>query len=177
MDEKHAGPVFAALLGISFVVVSALVVVTRGHPYLVRRKLKIGALLLSISGVAAGCGPTTTCYVPALDYAVSLDPTSGGSGGIVVDLAVSDTLQGTFENRSGTEFSYQLRDTNGVVGSGDIYPADGVLDQPTERFRIVLGTSLAVGPYIIEFYAVNKDSINDAAPSDRHYPLQVIRSK
>ncbi len=70
-------------LSLAFVVVSVLVWLCRGHPWLVRKKLRLGALLLALTGITSGCGSgdqSSNCYMVPLD----------GDGGYCQDVPDGD---------------------------------------------------------------------------------------
>lgn len=51
------------LLGFAFVCINLLIYFSKGNAWLISRKLKVGALLLSLTGaMACGSPPRPTCY-------------------------------------------------------------------------------------------------------------------
>jgi hypothetical protein len=65
MKDNIEKTIAYAVVAAGFVAVSFLVWITRRHPYWVRKKLSIGALLLSLTAFATtNCYPARTCYVP-----------------------------------------------------------------------------------------------------------------
>jgi hypothetical protein len=64
MKKEIIIPVFVFLLTIAFAFVALLVFITRANPALIKTKLKLGALILSLSGLMS-CGLNQpSCYEP-----------------------------------------------------------------------------------------------------------------
>ncbi len=63
MKKEIVIPVLLIILGLVFVIINALVFVFKGNPRLIKRKLKVGAMILTLSSIAA-CHtiPERTCY-------------------------------------------------------------------------------------------------------------------
>ena len=74
MDKRELfTPLVIAGLAVAFIVVSALVYLSRGDPGLVRRKLRLGGMLLALTGAVNGCGGlTASCYDMAAPNEFSL---------------------------------------------------------------------------------------------------------
>jgi hypothetical protein len=78
-------PVFAAILGIVFILICIAVWLNKGkNPALLRRKLRIGALILSLTAVASCSSPQVSCY--------ELPPVKDTNKTDVVDTIKKDTI-------------------------------------------------------------------------------------
>jgi len=148
-------PVVVVGLAIGFVVVSLLVVLTRGNPKWVSKKLRIGAMLLTLTGVATGCGTETTCYDPLPpENGFYLDDYVYPGQEVDVDFAQSNVIHGSIDNRSGEAFSFRLVDSaDQELQREDILAADGAFDSYTEEFDITLRTDLSTGTYHLFLFA------------------------
>jgi hypothetical protein len=65
MKKEIIFPVILIILGLIFCVINMLVYFTKGNHHIIRRKIKVGALIISLTGIlACGTSPTqkTTCY-------------------------------------------------------------------------------------------------------------------
>ena len=92
MNRKIVISVFLFFLFIAFGLVSFLVILNKATSSLVKSKLKLGAIILSLSGVTSGCF-TTTCYaIPENQF--SIDQVSGPGDTIIVINPASDTISG-----------------------------------------------------------------------------------
>lgn len=97
MEKKISTVMVFLLLIMAFWAVSVLVIITKRNSWLVRKKLRIGALLLSLGGVAAGCGvpPVSSCYVmPAPVNEFVIDDADNESKEIVVSRSGSGEIYG-----------------------------------------------------------------------------------
>ena len=69
MNNKVITPLINLLTGLVFVCIDALVYCSRGNRWLIGKKLKIGAVLISLTGIIACGGSKTsredTCYKTA----------------------------------------------------------------------------------------------------------------
>lgn len=135
--------------------------------------MRIGALILSISGASAGC-ITTTCYVPAPTNNFHVDQTVDSSDSIVVRKSISDTITGTISVREGNTFSYVVFDSSkNVVLKDDIQPIDGNFDEDIKKFKIGFGPAILPGKYDLKFYAELKDTIKNADWYGRPFSLTI----
>jgi hypothetical protein len=168
-------PLAAAAVALLFALICVLVRVSRGHPWLVRRKLAVGALLLSLTWTAAGCKDgSVTCYAPAPPDVIEFDAMFLDDGGLVVNLANGTRLTGIVSNRTASSFAFLLADTAEVeIGRGAITPADGAFDENNEDFVLEIGDAVDPGNYLLEIYAADSDGI---VPGEYRYrtPLTVV---
>lgn len=175
-------PVVVIALTALFGLACGLVWLTRGrNGYLLRKKLAIGGLLLSLGGSAA-CGlfePTVTCYDPIMPNRIQVvDPSGAGNyAELTVNLAEGTSLHGTLAERQGAAFSFQVSDgASEVWQREDLQADDGAFDEADETFTIVLRNDLTVGDYQLDFYtrsAADLDADSDAYPW-QSYALHVI---
>lgn len=70
MKKEILFPIIIIVLGLIFVIISILVYFSKGNPRFIKKKLKIGALIISLTGIIA-CGTSstqkTTCYVDSIE--------------------------------------------------------------------------------------------------------------
>ncbi len=152
-------PVLIAFVAAAFIAVSILVYFTRGRPSLVRKKLKIGATLIYLTGLVS-CdligGGTHTCYVPLPPPNVFhiVEPNLTRDR-IDIDLSSSNIIRGIIERREGDEFSYRVLDgSSEELQCDDITALDGVFDEYTEDFEVAIRKDLETGSYFIQFFDV-----------------------
>lgn len=173
MNRKIITGISLGLLFLAFGLISFLVVLTKRHPYFVKKKLRLGALILSISGATVGCF-ASTCYVPVppnmfkVDQAISLNDT------IVISKAISNSITGKISERSGNTFSYVIFDSSAnIVLKDNIQPIDGSFDEDIEEFKIDFGPTILPGRYDLKFYTEPKDSIQNINWYIRSFPLTI----
>jgi hypothetical protein len=159
MDRKIITGITLGVLFAGFGLFSFLVILTKRHPYFVEKKLRLGALILSLSGAAIGC-TATTCYSPIMTNMVVIDNSITSNDTIVISKSVNDTISGKITERVGTTFSYAILDSSTrIVAKDNLHPTDGAFDENVEEFAINIA-STPRGKYNIQFYEVQADSID-----------------
>ena len=159
------------LLGAAFLVVSALVFFSRGNPKLVRRKLQIGAMMLGINAVAAGCPPRITCYEPMpIEEMCLIDESEVcRAHGSTISVMTDETsrLRGRIMWRESTDLSYRVVDEQeNVLLRGKIEAVESRTGQSMELFEIAIdGSRLSPGPHQVELFAESLDAAEQAASS------------
>jgi hypothetical protein len=177
MDHKIVTAASIFILFLAFGVISFLVILTRRHPYFVSKKLRLGALLISLTGSSVGC-IGTTCYVPIpppLHNIIHIDQANSQTREIVLDRTTTDTLTGKIYDRQGQTFSYAILDSlDSLIKKDNIFALDGAFDADSEEFKIGLGHSVLSGNYSLRFYFIPKDSIQNYDLEDRSFNLKII---
>jgi hypothetical protein len=170
-------PVAVAVLSVAFAVVCFMVWLGRGRPFLVRQKLKLGALLISLSHAGlTGCDSgEVTCYAPAPPpNQIELDAEWQGEAIVV---APGGALAGTISWRQAEAFAFRLVDAaGGEAQRGPLVPADGAFDESDEAFTLGVGADLTPGDYRLEFY---RGLPGDIAPVRRLavFPLRIEEAR
>lgn len=157
-------------LAVAFGLVSAMVILSRGHPGWIKRKLKIGGMILSLTATLNGCGtePTMTCYVvvPINEFSLVDEQDIALPQEITVDLTTNPVLRGRLRNREATSFVYRIVDKNQTQVQGGLLQAlDGAWDEYREEFEIVLDTNLVTDTYHLQL-AVGDDPAIIGMPSE-----------
>jgi hypothetical protein len=175
MEHKIVTAASVFVLFLAFGVISFLVILTGRHPYFIGKKLRLGAVLLSLTGSSVGCIMPVTCYVPAPRNIIHIDQANDKTNEIVLDRATSDTLTGSIRDRLGSAFSYAILDSlDALIKKDDIQALDGAFDADSEAFKIGLGHSVSAGMYTLHFYSVSKDSIQNYDWENRSYSLKIV---
>lgn len=65
MKKEILIPLILILLGLLFVFINVMVLFSKGNAWLVKRKLKVGAMILSLTSLMACNAPFSTCYGPS----------------------------------------------------------------------------------------------------------------
>jgi hypothetical protein len=147
------------LIGLSaaFIVVSFLVWITRGKDSLLKKKLRIGALILSLSGVGSGCWPVISCYdgLPADRFVLEGTDVYGE---IELDLTVSNILKGKIQQRRGKDYWFLITGQDSVeIQTGTLEALDGAFNEDTEEFEIAVRSDIPTGGYDLTFYSADDD--------------------
>ena len=174
MSYKHLFLFIA--LAIVFAIISLLVYLTKGHPSLIRKKLKIGAMIIAITSIYS-CDmltdeTTTTCYAPVVPQnQIVLDSPDGST----IYLKENNIIHGEINNRGANEFSYALTDsTSYEYQKDDLTAKDGAFDEYYEEFDIILNDSLRSGTYNLDFFLVPEDQITDSTEAYISFQLTII---
>jgi hypothetical protein len=150
------------LIGLSaaFIAVSFLVWITSGNDSLLKKKLRIGALIISLSGIALGCWSErdcSTCYLVAQENQFIVEDQHMG-GRIVLEMSVTNKLTGMVDNYTSDNFWYLIEDYNdNEIQRGTVDPLDGAFDEYSEEFEIPVRIDLATGEYKLEFYLLEEE--------------------
>lgn len=174
MNFKITTGISIGILFVAFATVSLLVILTGRHPYFVAKKLRLGALILSLSGASAGCF-ATSCYVQAPPNNFTIDHPHLSNDSITISKTSSDTISGKITLRDGNTFSYAIFDSSGtLIVKDNIFPIDGSFDEDSEEFNIIPPPSIMPGIYELRFYSAPEDSIQNTDWYAGAFPLKVI---
>jgi hypothetical protein len=161
MDRKLITPIVLGFLFAGFGLISFLVIISKRHPWFVEKKLRLGALILTLSGAAIGC-TTITCYSPAPSNMIDVDNGILSRDTILIKNIGTDAITGKISNRSGDTFSYAVLDSSDqIITKANILPVDGSFDESSEEFSIKLNTTCSPGKYTLNFYEFPADSIEN----------------
>jgi len=185
MNDRWIKPIAVAALFAAFGVISFLVVVTRRHPFFVHRKLRLGALLFSMTGVTLGCRTTTcyepaiTCYETAVQNRIVVDQADQSNTAIVLDVAESDSLSGYIDAQQIRQaYSFALLDSSdSVMTQGGLRPLDGAFNEGYETFSLRLLDVPPAGLYDLRFYDAAMDLVRDLASYVARYSLQIVDNR
>jgi hypothetical protein len=160
MKKDWLVPLAIAGLSAAFLGISLLVFLSRGNPSLIKRKLKIGALLLTLTGAMTGCNRNTggICYAPDLSDDMVITEHLAGNSQIEMNPAEDATLSGEISDRRSEEFSFRIdRENASEALKDEIVALDGRFDEDRENFEIALPQDFPVGTYRLSLYNVGVD--------------------
>lgn len=165
-------PFLLAGIGLAFVFVSFMVRLSNGKSAKwVARKMKIGAILLSLSATVSCDRIITSCYdMPAPPNSMWINEAIGDI--IEIQPDTGNVLNGFIDNRESNSFSFSVIDSNEFkVQNGAINAADGLYDSYYENFIIELDTTLIPGNYSLNLYDVNTPNQADEVPKHQYHLL------
>jgi hypothetical protein len=178
-----------AAIAVAFAVICFLVTVTHGHPLLVKSKLKMGALLLTLGWFSSGCNnpfrPTISCYSPLPSDVIQVKNATYIDGlrhGLVTyDRTAGNDVTGSIEERHLESFSFAISDTAenaALIQKEDLIPLDGTLDESSEEFALTISDSIPAGRYLLHLFPFSADAIDqeDIGNSPYTYYLDIIDS-
>ena len=160
MKKELYIPLILIGLSVAFVVVSFLLWLSRGNDSLLKKKLRIGALIISLSGIALGCWSErdcSTCYLIAPQNQFTVEDQHDG-GKIVMDMSVSNKLAGHVSGYTSDDLWYLIEDyDDNEIQRGTVEPLDGSYDEYSEEFEILIRIDLPTGEYKLEFYQLEEE--------------------
>jgi len=158
-------PIVLLVLGIAFAVISLLVNITRSNSKLIKKKLVIGGLIISLTALLNGPvwaqqGPDVLCYDMAAPIPTIEIFNVQNQGEIIIELPYDSIISGRIQENSGQYYSFKITDMVGqVVQSGELVPSDGAFDQKTEEFEMAIDINLAPGKYNLYFYECDIETL------------------
>lgn len=153
-DKENLTPIAIIFLTCLFAIISVAVYFTKGKSkFWLSKKIKIGALLLTVSAII----PSSCCYDDGYGYPniprFSIT-TTGFSDVPYVNLNTESTIKGTIHDRTGTNFYFSITDTlyTDTLQFEKILPLDGAFDSDKENFIIEIDENTKTGLYSLNFY-------------------------
>ncbi len=158
-------PIAIIALSIIFSIIVFAVFLSNGKSkFWISKKMRIGAVILSLSSfsVQQAC---VTCYEPAMDDMYEFERDSTGT--LSINLSDSSRVVGTIYSRMSSVYSFSITSSeldNDTLDLGEILPADGSYDEPTEDVYFDIDTSLNEGVYKLNIFKVKSDIQNMNEP-------------
>jgi hypothetical protein len=170
-----------AFLSIIFIIVSFLVLITRGNkPSFISKKLLIGALIITLTAMISSCSNgngVVKCYdTSAIDngdggdndilvecYEIADDSNrislynTFSEGAIQLNIDESNIIYGSISNRKSKEFSFRIstKEDDKTVQNGNI---SYVYEEGLDKFEIEVDKSIPKGEYILYIFNVNLET-------------------
>ncbi len=136
-----------ALLGLSivFIVLSIILEIAKGNDSILRKKLRIGGLILALQGLAVqGAWPSSSCYERAPpEFAV--DSAYAEASTLEVDLGQSNTIEAQIRYGEHETFSFIILAGDRVVQWGAVTPSDQRMNSPEETVVITIDPARVSG--------------------------------
>ena len=129
-----------ALLGLSiiFIVLSIILEIAKGHGSILRKKLRVGGLILALQGLAVqGAWPSASCYERAPPEFV-VDSAYAEASTLEVDLGQSNTIQAKVHFGENEDFSFIILAGDRVAQWGAVTPLDQEMDSAEETVVIAI---------------------------------------
>jgi hypothetical protein len=171
------------LLLIALGVVVLLTMIFRANAPLLRHKLKLGLLIISLQAMIYGCGsPQETtgvieCYAKPIEPdMMSLVCLHYENGVYLYDLSENNTLQVNVSNRQSSAFSYALVDTSHhLYEIGALHAKDLTMNNDWEELVAVIDKNLTPGEYQLRVYNVDSSMIHADTRVSSQYSVKIIR--
>jgi len=169
MDKKEFSASLLIIgLSVLFAIAATALFFSKGKSkFWTAKKMKLGAMILTLTVTTQSCSWFRTCYDP-------VDPEN------TMYLELNDTinlndstriLNGEIYNVTSKEFSYKLLNNtvDTLTYSENIIADDGVFDNYSEDFTIELTTTIEPGEYIFQLFDVGKEKQDNVQNINREY--------
>ncbi|MBP7508164.1 MAG: hypothetical protein KA807_10105 [Prolixibacteraceae bacterium] len=160
--RRIISPFALILLFIAFAVITAIVFLQKGrNTKWISRKMKLGAAILTITGITTGCPPQVTCYDPVPSNFFQFDQINYDENAIIVDLPKDTVITGRIITPDFDAYSFEISTTDSVVvQTGYVIPEDGKLDSDDEKIKIIVDSKLIEGDYYLNISSAEDDFEN-----------------
>ncbi len=158
MDKKNILTyITIAGLSVAFILISALVFITRGkNPNFLKKKLRLGGMILALTSIMVTNSCIIGCYVPPTNELI-LDNENFVLGTFYVNFNSTKKIMGNlYSSFYDEKIPYNIEDDeNNVIQSGYIKAVDRIIDTSPELVYIQLDENL---PYDNYHLNLNTDS-------------------
>jgi hypothetical protein len=157
-------PIIIVVLSIAFALISLAVILTKGKSKKwINRKMKIGALLLTLNAFTPGSAQEieVSCYDIAEENLMLL---KDNKTELTFNANSPKIVEAYIDYRIGDEYSFCVFDAeNNKIQDGKIEAADGKFDKWKEDIEITLKSHLKAGRYFLFLFdvAVNEQTVNN----------------
>jgi len=174
MKKEQYLPVIIFILSAALIIVSLMVFISNGNQYWLKRKLKLGALILTLTASISACQPIISCYDPAPTDYMYIENTPNSEIQLVI--RQGNLIKGKIMTPVVKQYSFRITDTNYIeVQRDNIFADDGTFDESTEEFTIKVDTSLNAGKYFLYLFTQKKEDQPDSVKSGYSYKLIISK--
>jgi hypothetical protein len=161
MKKELLIPLVIIILSIAFIIVSIIVYITNANSNWISRKIKIGALLLTLSGSTIMPKEINKCYEMPPGRIFIGAVKEEGTSNFIIDLKKGNEINLQIREKLNSKFSFLLRNSNQKeVQTGNVIIKN---IKTTEGYNasIILNKDLKSGIYDIYFYKCSKEKIKE----------------
>lgn len=179
IDNKILAGVSFGIIYIAFIIVSFLVIVTKKHPFFIKHKLKLGAIILSLNSifiVKAEEESMIMCYEIQMINDISINQNHLKDDVILIKDDEGINIEGVINSRESKSFSYVIVSENNeksVIIKGVIEAKNGRFNKYTESFIIKTDEMLSPGKYELLLFDRSLDELTDYKYPSRSYKLEI----
>jgi hypothetical protein len=165
--------------------ISAWMFFLKKNPALLRHKIKLGLLIISLQSLLYGCGPSKDtsdiieCYAkPAQPDMLSPISNDFANGVYLFNLAENDSLKVGVSDRQGKHYAYALvnKKSKGFY-AGPLFPKDSVFDNSWEEMFAIPGNNVPEGDYELRLYNTGSSDLSPQTRPQATYPVQIKKQK
>ena len=154
MKKEIYIPLLIVVLTLAFGVICLMVYLSDGKAYWIKKKLKIGALLLTFSFFAESC-ETTSCYLPPMPgNSIRID----NSGDSLI-YSFKDTMFVKISNLTYPFFSYDIMDDSFNSIKSDLLQKENDSTNYNNFYFLIFENDFEPGKYKINFYGESDELV------------------
>ena len=172
---KNQNLSFIALIGLSVVfgIVSFALFLSKGkNKYFLKKKLAIGAAIITLTSMATSCRPVVTCYAVAAEPELEVQDSVNDMQHIVLQGSDNqidfDSYGMYYEN-----LSFKLLENSNTVELGDCQMIQDSTSQTT-GVRIALNPETENGLYTLNLYSVKSTNLNEDSYIYRQFDIELV---
>lgn len=160
--ENLITPVLVIGLSLAFITVSLLVSVFYKNPKLIKAKLRIGALIITLTACASTYSfSQKTCYKPAIVKEIYSFDNQSEDYKIYIH-EDENVISGKIETRLSSQYYFTVSDSSDkTIQRGTIKAKDGNFDADEENFEIKL-SKIKPGNYVLKVFS-SKEKYNSSS--------------
>ena len=178
MRKEILFPVIIGFLLLTIAILSVLHFFWRRNPALLRHKIKLGLIVLSLQALISGCGnaeqtgDVISCYAkPMIKDNMSLMSNHYKKGRYLYKSG-GDTIFANVSNREGTHFSFAIKDTTGqTLFSGAFNSSDGAYNSEWESLYATTPGGVKPGEYRLFLYPCESSASDASKKCMADYPV------
>lgn len=181
MKKELLLPLIIGLLILTVGVLSFLLLFFRKQPQLIRHKIKLGLIILSLQALVSGCGSAVesgeeiSCYAKPIEPDIMSLVNSQYVDGKYIYHKEKDSIRVNVSDRKSMNFSFAIVNKEGVhVTNGDLKPKDQKLDKEWEELFVYLPVGLEPGDYQLVFYNCRYQDTVEKTSRRASYPIVVL---
>jgi len=156
MRKENFVPIVIIAMAIAFVFVSVMVFLSNGNAQWVKRKLRVGGIILGFIAILNGCKheeDIITCYLVGPPAPDNVYFSGQHNDTISVKLSQSLKLQGTLSGPTSKNYSFSISDSsNNSLYKDEIRADDSVFNEDYEYITLTLNKDIPTGTFSISFY-------------------------
>ena len=144
MKKELYLPIIIVALTLVFGAICLMVYLSDGNAYWIKKKLKIGALILSFAWMSNSCEKTVICYAPVMpENSIWID-----NHGDSLIYSINDTMFIRLHNPTYQFFSFDILDDFSNSLKTGLLPKDSLM----HNYYLIISDEFLPGNYTINFY-------------------------
>ena len=153
-------PLAVVILSAAFLIISLMVIFSRNKTPWIKRKLRLGALLLGLTSLSATACKTDVrmCYAQVQTDNLTMMKGNKSDYSTTINLKAGKkhTLIYKVTTRYCKAYSFCITKGKEIIHRGEMNPVDGKLDARSEILNLILPASIPAGSYKLKLFIFDK---------------------